>query len=395
MALVAALFLLFISFSPTVETPVRPTAADISAAREVWSRLRAPDAQEAATEVRVDNRMIRGISALASDATGIARFEGEVVDGELAGRASLSLPLGLWLNTSATVKGEHEGFPAFGLKVGRVPFPEFAGRWMAGLGRFLLGLVGVDIPPLDTIVSRIKVEDSHAIAKLTLPHKSGLMGSVIAAGGQGADAELVAGIRCRITGELRGQPPATLPQLVRIAFDPAHSQESPEYTRAAFVALAQLLVGGTAEALAPKAIELAKNCASLAGPVTLQGRDDLAKHWAFSAGLTAVLGEETAASLGEWKELDDSLANGSGFSFVDLAADRSGMHMALRALSPETAPGAVRDLRAASEDSLLPKELLHVPEGLAEASFVDRFGGLDRARYREAVVAIDRTLAGG
>jgi hypothetical protein len=106
----------------------------------------------------------------------------------------------------------------------------------------------------------------------------------------------------------------------------------------------------------------------------------------------SVLGEDATASLGEWKELRDSLPNGSGFSFVDLAADRSGMRIAVRALDPGTAAETVNTLRRATDADLLPEALLQEPEGLSEATFVNRFGSLDQERYRRAVVSIDQTL---
>ncbi|HEY6817246.1 MAG TPA: hypothetical protein VI168_17040, partial [Croceibacterium sp.] len=125
----------------------------------------------------------------------------------------------------------------------------------------------------------------------------------------------------------------------------------------------------------------------------LHQREDLAKHWSFSAGLAAVLGGETAANLGEWKELDDSLPSGSGFSLVDLAADRSGLQTALRALDQDRAASMTAELGRATDEDLLPRELLRAPEGLPETAFVQRFDALDRERYRLAVESIDRTLA--
>lgn len=125
----------------------------------------------------------------------------------------------------------------------------------------------------------------------------------------------------------------------------------------------------------------------------MQGRADLAKHWVLSAALTSVFGPQAAGNLGEWKELDDSLGDGSGFSFVDLAADRAGVQTALLALDRQTAHATKKKLSRATDDYMLPKLLLEAPEGLSNASFVQRFGRLEQKNYVEAVSRIDRILA--
>lgn len=175
-------------------------------------------------------------------------------------------------------------------------------------------------------------------------------------------------------------------------FAAAPSADEANYNRAAFAALALLVVGEQAEALAPEAASLAKNCRPPNQPVQLHGREDLAKHWVFSAALTSVLGARVAANLGEWKELSDSLPDGSGFSFVDLAADRAGMQAALLAQDPQTSVLAPRALRSAQQEDLLPQALLDAPEGLSQASFSDRFDSLGAQRYNEAVARIDQIL---
>ena len=393
LALIALCALLFLSVSPSVDSRTRPNARDLEAARAAWHQLKAAQGAGTATRVRVDNRMISGLSALASDATGFARFEGEVTRGVLSGRASISLPAGLWINASATVSGRHRGFPEYRLKVGRVPFPPVVSRWIAELGRAILRLKGATVPPLDEMVRQISINREDVLAQLALPADSGVVNGLISAGGESLDSPLVSDIYCRIAAAQRTDPVANLSELVRRTFDPAHSDGSEEYSRAALVALSFVVVREKAEALASQAAELKKDCPHPFSPVLLQQREDLAKHWAFSAALTAVLGEETADSLGEWKELDDSLQNGTGFSFVDIAADRSGVRTALRALDPDTAESTATELSRATEDDLLPQTLLRAPEGLPEAAFVDRFGSLDQENYRRAIAAIDQALA--
>ena len=61
---------------------------------------------------------------------------------------------------------------------------------------------------------------------------------------------------------------------------------------------------------------------------TLGGRDDLKRHFVISAGLTAVRDGAAAIGMGELKELFDSNAGRSGFSFDDMAANAAGVAIA-------------------------------------------------------------------
>ena len=144
-------------------------------------------------------------------------------------------------------------------------------------------------------------------------------------------------------------------------------------------------------AAARKACPAGQNGSVLADPV-LGGRTDLAKHWALSAALTAAFGRDAARAIGQWKELSDSLPSGSGFSFVDLAADRSGMHAAEALADPARATQAEALLARADDELLLPAALTRAPEGLTEAQFLARFGSTESARFTAASRASDAAL---
>jgi hypothetical protein len=70
-------------------------------------------------------------------------------------------------------------------------------------------------------------------------------------------------------------------------------------------------------------------------PVTLNGRHDLLLHFIISAGLKVVADQGVAMAIGEFKELLDSNRGGTGFSFVDLGADRTGLMFAEMATASE------------------------------------------------------------
>ncbi len=392
---VAALLALgaaLLSFGPTVDRDKRPTAQDIALARGLIDQVKAAQAAGEPVDLDLDNRELRALSALATDAAGHRKVAADVSDGVFTARASLPLFAGLWFNASAAIAGTHEGFPEFRLKLGHVPLPASLSRRSADLARWWLARQGVELPDLDQTVRRFEVEASTVSARLALPRRTGLVGNMVSAAGAPVDAKLVARIYCGLAAA-KEEPPAELTALVRRAFREASEIEPAEYNRAAFVALALYVVGERADPLAPGPGAERARCPGPAAPVMLRERADLAQHWAFSAALTAVLGEETASNLGEWKELHDSLPAGSGFSFVDLAADRSGVHVARRAVAPETARAAALSLQRVSERDLLPETLVTAPEGLSEVDFSRRFGGIEAERYRRAVAWIDRQLA--
>jgi len=384
--------LLFISFSPTVAVQKRPSAQDLQAARKVWQQLKLTQG-EAATQVRVDNRMMAGLSALTRDATGVERINAVLSNGELRAHASVTLPLGLWLNASASATGNPSGFPPLQLTIGRLVLPAAAGRLLANLVRLSLRKRGAKIPPLDKVVQSFSIDGGYVVANVRLPSKTGLVDGAIAASSSGTSRELVEGIFCRIAAAQRAEPVNTLSALIRRTFTEGPGENPEDYNNASFVALSLAVVGDRAEALIPRAAELRKKCSFPEGALLLQGRADLAKHWVLSAALTSVFGPQAAGNLGEWKELDDSLGDGSGFSFVDLAADRAGVKTALLALNRQTAHTTKKKLSRATDDYMLPKLLLEAPEGLSNASFVQRFGRLEQKNYVEAVSRIDRILA--
>jgi hypothetical protein len=123
--------------------------------------------------------------------------------------------------------------------------------------------------------------------------------------------------------------------------------------------------------------------------LTLQGRDDLPKHFLLSAALVGAADTAVADVIGVYKEVKDS-HGGSGFSFVDLAADRAGVRFAEKAArSPRELQRAVVALTTESE--LLPSSA-DLSEGLQAADFERRFQNRDSAEYRKVAASIEARL---
>jgi len=125
----------------------------------------------------------------------------------------------------------------------------------------------------------------------------------------------------------------------------------------------------------------------------LRNRGDLAQHFSISAALSAAAGAPVANLIGLYKEIDDA-RRGSGFSFVDLAADRAGTTFGrLATESPASARGLQSRIGSKLTDAQLLPSVEGLPEGLSSAEFTRRFRG-DRADdYDDLVDEIDRRIA--
>lgn len=126
----------------------------------------------------------------------------------------------------------------------------------------------------------------------------------------------------------------------------------------------------------------------------LYKRTDLAQHFTGSAALTASMNRHVADALGEVKELSDAQTGGSGFSFVDLAADKAGSRFGeLAVLSSESAlriqklTSKIHDYRDFMPD---PRDL---PEHMSETDFKKLFESTQSPAYLRLANLIDRRIA--
>jgi len=130
------------------------------------------------------------------------------------------------------------------------------------------------------------------------------------------------------------------------------------------------------------------------GGVTLNGRHDLLLHFIISTGLKVVADQGIAMAIGEFKELLDSNEGGSGFSFVDLGADRTGLMFAEKGTGSEATARHLQDTLAGKVDErLFFPVFTDLPENMSAATFRSRFGGVDDVRYEAFVADIDRRIS--
>lgn len=125
------------------------------------------------------------------------------------------------------------------------------------------------------------------------------------------------------------------------------------------------------------------------GAVKLERRHDWVQHFATTAGLQVAAGSGISNFIGEAKEIND--ADGpSGFSFTDIAADRTGVRFA--EVATRSTPSA-RQLQSVLSEGTIETDFFpqvsDLPEGLSEVEFKKRYIDIDSEAYGVIIRQID------
>ncbi|WP_198262591.1 hypothetical protein [sulfur-oxidizing endosymbiont of Gigantopelta aegis] len=127
--------------------------------------------------------------------------------------------------------------------------------------------------------------------------------------------------------------------------------------------------------------------------VVLAERRDLRLHFIYSTALKLMGDQGSSLAIGEFKELLDSDYKGSGFSFVDLAADRAGVRLASMAMDKNGGAWRLQRLMAAeASEAIFFPDISALPEGLTKDEFKLRYGDVNAEPYKQMVSEIDRRL---
>lgn len=391
---VLLLALLLIDLAPAVPAPAPPTGLQAERARATYRMVRdALAAGRRPVSIEVPTEDLDGVAALASRLERLGRFAAEVEEDRLELRVSRRLIGPLWINVRANVAESRAGFPPVALRVGRLPLGERLSRRVIETAAQSLRGRGVRLPPLDRIVRTLRITPAALAAQVDFPTGSGVFKHLPEMRLGPIDNTAAARLVCTLARAERARPAADLAEVVRRAFAAPPGGDAVQSNRTRLVAVAVYTAGGTAARVAPETYRRAESCGPAPRPPLLLGRVDLAKHWALSAALAVTAGDDVGLALGEWKELADSRPDGTGFSFVDIAADRSGIATGRRALQPDTAPTLARRLAQARSEDLLPARALALAEGMPEADFGKRYGNLDSEAYAAVIARIDSVLA--
>jgi hypothetical protein len=127
-------------------------------------------------------------------------------------------------------------------------------------------------------------------------------------------------------------------------------------------------------------------------PTRLAMRKDLSQHFIISAGLKLISEKQVTAAIGEFKELMDRVLGGSGYSFVDLAADMAGVRLAQAATDPAQAARIQRELASTAGEDLFFPLTQDLPEGLSKAEFNLQFEYVNSPQYIQMLEKIQLRL---
>lgn len=125
----------------------------------------------------------------------------------------------------------------------------------------------------------------------------------------------------------------------------------------------------------------------------LVDRTDLTQHFLLSAAIQILSQRDVSLAIGEFKELMDRAIGGSGYSFVDLAADMAGIKLATGLNDPEQVGILVeRLIRVTDETGFFP-DISGLQEGISKQEFIQRFDAVDSPAYKRQVAEIERRLS--
>lgn len=127
-------------------------------------------------------------------------------------------------------------------------------------------------------------------------------------------------------------------------------------------------------------------------PMLLNGRRDLSLHFLYSAVLQMLGNTQLSQQIGNLKEIMDADRDngGSGFSFVDLAADRAGTHFAEQLAS--VTPQQISHFNSLTFEQAIMPPTQDLPEGLTEQQVLQQFGGFHGAGFKQLEHEITRRI---
>ncbi len=393
LATLGILLALALDFSPAVPEVKPPTGEQAQRVRGIVEQLRAQlRGNNGLATLRLDRGDLTSAATLASALKKFGRIDGLIDNKAMTVR--VSRPFGfLWVNGEMRVGTSAKGFPDVALQIGDLPLGRTLSRWIVQLARHIVRRRGVDVPPVNDLVRSIDVQTNAVSINVHLPLGGAFANDLSNFRSQPVDAAQTAAIYCQLIEINKKSPTTDMATVVRRAFaQTASALPIIEQNRSALVALAMYAVSPDSGRLAGDASQRIRACRATHDAPLLAGRTDLANHWALSAALAVSLGDDVGRAMGEWKELSDSRPGGTGFSFVDLAADRAGLALARRATDPATAAATAKRLQSADAGYLLPIRALALSEGLSEQQFVAGFKTINSAQFDAAKARIDAVL---
>jgi hypothetical protein len=182
----------------------------------------------------------------------------------------------------------------------------------------------------------------------------------------------------------------------RMAAERSRDADPARENRACIYALATLLGHWRIQTFVGRVLPLDVSLESIRpfSNVSVRGRTDWTKHFWVSAALALLTNQASSDAVGILKEELDAGTGGSGFSFGDLLADRSGTTFGLVATRDRASAQAMqhRLARGFVVDELIPFAA-DLPEDLTDAQLTERFGGVNGEGYNRIIREIETRVA--
>jgi hypothetical protein len=127
--------------------------------------------------------------------------------------------------------------------------------------------------------------------------------------------------------------------------------------------------------------------------IKLNEREDLMLHFLYSSTIHIMSNSGISFSIGEIKEVSDSGKGGSGFSFVDIAADKAGIKFAEFATSGDRNARLLQQRlsMATSEKDIFP-DISALRENISEERFKSLYMNRQSDEYKAILSDIDRRI---
>ncbi len=390
---------LMLDDAPAIEPPAAFHRTDLAWIKSLFQkhdpRRQAPDVVHS---IQLDETELNRLLNYAVELQRVSGIAAELTPGHATLTATLSVPtnpFGRYLNISAEVADAPEGIRIEGLQLGSLPLPGVLADWTARLAHSLLRR-DPTYAALANAVAKVNFDENQATLDYhwhpellsKIERKSAEL--LIAP----EDQERMLAYAEQLEAILKRYPHGSTIPLTQVvaplfAHASAIGDHAADENRAALTAVAAYLSGISLPRL------LKGDSASIRRAprvlLSLHGRRDFAEHFMISAALTVNGSSRLANAIGLIKEEEDA-SKGSGFSFTDLAANRSGVRLGERATGSEAAR-IQRQLSAARKDSELLPDFRDLPEFMPQAEFDRRFGPVGSPRYQRVIARIDARLA--
>lgn len=392
-------------------SPTRPAAVeDVIRARALARTVKTKLSSGETAALAASEADLNGLLTLA--AQGSKRFAGrvEVLPGALLTAMTLRLPanpVGNYVNLRMDLLPSEDGLEVGSVRLGRLDIPPPVALFLlrrgldlgVGFGEGAAALESVESVSFEGKTVRVRLRSLPRLrenAKTFAKRAAALRDEMAPLGALPVDPQAVRLYHARLKETDRPGEKVSLAAymtpLFRLAKERSSDGDPVEENRAALLALAIHLGDHRFAHLVGDAGSYPRKERKVS--VILGGRRDLRLHFVISAGLKLVSDQGAGFAVGEMKELLDSGEGGSGFSFIDLAADRAGVRFAEAATSaPDDARRVQRLLAAGTGEDLFFPFVADLPENLSREEFEGRFGTVQSPAYGRMVREIDSRLS--